>query len=469
MHPRTPKQSVRTITLLIMLLGTALTTLVVGPSGDAHKRIEPRVNHGAAQALALTHGSRPLFPQAPSPSPTPPEIVYKLRGLVCQEAFGGVGGSTMCNPLTAPQETTNANLSLSITDPRRDSSLNVTVLPTETSNSLQANMGARLHHEHAGGPAFITSAKAFLDVEVYVKDTPDNIYTIVISNGSSASNQFTHPPRSGGFGCPCGTQNAVGSATAVPGLTLYGTASQLGSQGMTFPEWPGVNYKLAYQRNPNDWDYIASASGGINDWDFDADLWADAFLSLNIFATSQCIRGIQLVCNPIANPLGAPNLSCPKFVAKHCFFVVSFPDGVKETFGAYDFGDLTPQTNYDPIPSPNACIADDLDMNLSKPFCKDLTPVLVDLCDAFRILNDAYRQGSAGTYNQATNNSDKWVRKRLDDMGLTTLLLPPSAPIDLGEYCTQKDRMTGIAASECDYEAQLRNRIFGGFFIERCP
>lgn len=125
---------------------------------------------------------------AQQPTPTPPDIVYKLRGFACEELRGGAN----CTPVS---ETTNANLSRSIVDSesRRESTLNVTVLPTDNSNILQATMGSRLQHLQAGGPAFTTSTIAYLDVVVYVKDSPSNIYTIVIDN-SPSNNQHTRPP-----------------------------------------------------------------------------------------------------------------------------------------------------------------------------------------------------------------------------------------------------------------------------------
>jgi hypothetical protein len=393
---------------------------------------------------------------AQTPTPTPPEIVYKIRGSVCEEEYGGVNGSANCTPVA---ETINTNFSRSIVSSSaiKESSLNVTVVPTATSNVLQASMGSRLQRLHVGGPSFIGSTKAFLDVEVYVRDSPSNIYTIFI-DGTPAGNQHNRPPTSGGFGCPCGTQNSLGSATLLSELTLYGTASELGSQVISFPEFPGVSYRLAYQRSQNDWDYVTSASGGVNDWDFDADLYADAFLSLNIYATSNCPTQIQLICRPVAPygaTLGNSGLVCPSFIAKHCYFLISFPDGHKETISAFPespiplfYGNLTPVRNGDPTTPPNGCISDDSD--ISKSFCKDLP--LSNPCDGYEKLLRALQRGNEGAYSLTNNNSNTWVNRRLSnpqELGLNNCPLPPSAPTNATEYRIQRDKIRVILASEC--------------------
>lgn len=404
---------------------------------------------------------------AQSPTPTPPDIVYKIRGSVCEEEYGGVGGSTNCTPIS---ETTNTNFSRSIvgSTSTKESSLNVTVVPTETSNVLQASMGSRLQRLHVGGPSFIGSAKAFLDVEVYVRESPSNIYTIFI-DGSSAGNQHNRPPSSGGFGCPCGTQNSSGSATLLAEVTLYGTASQLGSQVVSFPEFPGVNYRLAYQRSQNDWDYITSASGGVNDWDFDADLYADAFLSLNIFAISRCPVKIERVCRPIPNLY---RFRCPQFIGKHCFFVLTYQNGTKKRLGAYDRGALRPKYDDrdDYVPSPAECSSDEDDLTTTT--CKDLTPLLINkgMCDAYRILHEGYLAGPQGDYNQKTNNSNAWLKKRCDALGVNCML-PSSAPTNDVEYCSFKKRMLDdiFSLPGCNYATGTVSLLINDWFTEPCP
>lgn len=403
---------------------------------------------------------------AQTPTPTPPDIVYKIRGSVCEEEYGGVNGSTNCTPVA---ETINTNFSRSIVSSSaiKESSLNVTVAPTATNNVLQASMGSRLQRLHVGGPSFIGSTKAFLDVEVYVRDSPSNIYTIFI-DGSPAGNQHNRPPTSGGFGCPCGTQNSLGSATLLSEFILYGTASELGSQVVSFPEFPGVNYRLAYQRSQNDWDYVTSASGGVNDWDFDADLYADAFLSLHIYATSNCPTQIQLICRP-AVPTG---LSCLPHLAKHCYFLVSFPDAHKEKFSAFPsyyigpipFGDLTPKHNdgRDPEVPPNGCISDDSDLNLTKSFCQDLSPS--NTCDAYNKLLQAFRRGAEDPYYLDANNSNTWIKRRLIELGLFNIRLPASAPTNREEYVAQRNRIGGILASQCIPTAEKREELLQRWF-----
>lgn len=243
-------------------------------------------------------GFTPAVVSAQQPTSTPPPIVYKLRGQSCIGAFSGVPGGTDCTPI---QSVTNDSISLSLSDPKKSASINATVTPTTTSNSLQAQLTSLIEYEHASGPSFITSAASYLDIEVYVKDTPSDIYTIAITK-SHAIAASTVPPRSGGFGCPCNTQNATACATNFDPINLTGTASQLGDQVVTLPEYPGVNYRLAYIRNSNGWDYNTSANAGINDWDFDADLFASSTLSLNINAS--LVLGGHLTVSPTSLNFG---------------------------------------------------------------------------------------------------------------------------------------------------------------------
>lgn len=201
-----------------------------------------------------------------------------------------------------------------------------------------------------------------------------------------------------------------------------------------------MNYRPAYERSQNDWDWVTSASGGISDWDFNADLYADAFLSLYIYATSRCMSRLQLICRPIPStiPYTSRTLIGVPYVAKHCYFLLTFPDGTKTTIGAYDFGDLTPRYNDgSDSQNPQNCISDDSD--LGKPFCKDLPPS----CETFRVLNDAVNRRPLTPYHKATNNSNMWVKDRCDALGINCML-PPSAPTNQTEFNMQKDRVLNL-------------------------
>lgn len=441
MPPLTLKQSRRLITLLMMLASIGFATLMIASKSDARKPLEPRINSGIQ-----------------TPSPTPPPIVFKLRGDACNEQIGGVNGGEVC---TSPQVAVNAGLNITKEElPSRSASLTATILPTETSNSLQVQMQSASQYPHAYGPAFQASAKTHLTVEVYVRDSPSAVYTIMVK-GSSAHNEFIRPPVSCAFGS-CG-EGAVGSATQMPEFTLYGTASQLGSPGTTFTEFPGATYTLAYKRNPNDWDYVASAITGANGWDEDVGLFADSSLSLNIYATTTCATQIELICRP-APPTRLP---CLAHLAKHCYFLISFTDGKKLTVSAFpdpsflppSFGDLTPTLDGDPLTPPNGCISDDSD--IEKSYCRDLMPP--DSCDAYKKLLQAILRGPEGTYSLSINNSNTWIQRRLRELNLNDSL-PPSAPSDETTFRNQRNRILSKLVNECipgldnrTYEDMIQN------------
>jgi hypothetical protein len=422
----TMKQSPCLITVLMMLACVGFGTLMIAPRSEARKPIEPRINSWVQ-----------------TPSPTPPPIIFKLRGDACVEAAAGVNGGEIC---TSPQIALNAGLSVTKEElPSRSASLFATVIPTETSNSLQVQMQSASQYPHAYGPAFQASAKTHLTVEVYVKDTPSAVYTIMVK-GSSAHNEFIRPPVSCAFGS-CG-EGAVGIATQMPELTLYGTASQLGSPGTTFPEFPGATYTLAYKRNPNDWDYVASAITGANGWDEDVGLFAESSLSLNIYATTTCATQIELICRPAF----FTRLPCPAHPAKHCYFLISFAHGKKLTVSAFPdpsfrypfFGDLTPTLDGDPLTPPNGCISDDSD--IEKSYCRDL--MAPDSCDAYKKLLQAILRGPEGQYRLSTNNSNTWIQRRLGELNLNNSL-PPSAPSDEATFRNQRDRILSKLVNEC--------------------
>jgi hypothetical protein len=397
-------------------------------------------------------------------TPTPPPIVFKLRAKSCIGSYSGVPGSTDC---TQTQATTNTGLDTFLSDSRKDASVSASVQPKPTRNTLHAEMESRINYLSASGPSFITSANSYLDVEVYVKDTETDTYSISI-DGSSSHRENTRQPRSGGFGCPCGSQNALGMATSMPGLTLFGTASQLSNQVVTLPEFPGINYRLVYKRNVNGWDYQTTGSGGIGDWDFDAGLFAEASLSLDIVAAvcNQDLSKIELICRPLEGGFASvTDLGTRTFfqetyrkAGRHCYFLITRTDGTKFTIGAYfRNGMLAGGFNGDPITPPYGCIANDGDY--AKSYCLDLTPSIPNLCIAFRALVDDVNRVE-GVYNQKLNNSNGWVKRRLQEMGLSNPL-PPTAPSNAEEYCRQAARAVGIMNN--------LERSLGVWGIEPCP
>lgn len=154
---------------------------------------------------------------------------------------------------------------------------------------------------------------------------------------------------------------------------------------------------------------------------------------------------IQLICRPLGGntsnlndlTFDIKNFVMPK-LGRHCYFLVTKPDDTKLTIGAYPLTDLlTPDTARDSTTPRGGCISSDTDIR--KSVCIELTSCS-SRPSAYNQLVKALSRGPEGVYNVKTNNSNSWVKRRLQELECTETL-PPSAPTNAVEYCSQFERV----------------------------
>jgi len=139
------------------------------------------------------------------------------------------------------------------------------------------------------------------------------------------------------------------------------------------------------------------------------------------------IKSIEVICRPLS---GDPNdeLHITEKVGRHCYFLVEDFLGNESTYGAYNVNDrLTPVKNassdlLDAVPCGTGFLIGPLES-----VCKTVDPpqgqTLNSIVDH---LEQAIAVGPDGTYHRITNNSNLWLKQRINELSLG-ISLPNSA------------------------------------------
>ncbi len=209
------------------------------------------------------------FVFAQQPSATPPPIVILRQGAACRADLN-VAWSTVCDKkdevdygfeLKAPPDGSNRTSTLSVTG---------------AIDNLQAKMQSKINYPSVSGPAFLRSAWASLSVNIYLLDTPENIYSISVT-GDSAKDSSLRGPAKGD------TAGVYADATTVVPFSKRGAAAEFEGRAVALSKFPGIIYKLVYSKT-----FSIEVKGWAGHNTIDAGLFADAQLSLNISTSWKC-------------------------------------------------------------------------------------------------------------------------------------------------------------------------------------
>lgn len=229
--------------------------------------------------------------------------------------------------------------------------------------------------------------------------------------------------------------NRVGSVSSPDNSLSFGgpdytiTVNNRPTGGVQFfQEYPGVPYSLVYDEGGS-----LNVRDVVDHYHYQG---GDQFGKgeVNIDLKVNCLVGLELVCRPLESSLLDP-CDFRAQTGRHCYFLVTFSDGKKETFSAAINKDEDiegvrgeGERDRDPTDPPGGCSGS----KYSESICLGLLPP--DRCAAYdKLLQAVGRKG--GRYHFIDNNSNLWVRRRLDEMGLENVKLPSSAPTNQSEYC----------------------------------
>jgi len=165
-----------------------------------------------------------------------------------------------------------------------------------------------------------------------------------------------------------------------------------------------------------------------------------AVVSIGAAFAQPCTRAIQNI-QVIARPLGSGPGDLFNLLGRHSYFLVTFEDGGKNTYGAYPDGitnALTPRKGklQDPVDPPGGCGTD------SSPQSSVCLPLVLrpsrTYSEIIAHLERAVQSGSEGVYSARTNNSNTWVKRRLNELVSTGAIddvrLPASAVSNAEEF-----------------------------------
>ena len=166
---------------------------------------------------------------------------------------------------------------------------------------------------------------------------------------------------------------------------------------------------------------------------------------------SEPVHDIQVVSRPLGS-LGYIN----NIFGRHTYFLVTFADGSKNTYGAYPINHLlTPIESRleDPVDPPGGCNSDDA--SISTSVCYPLVLRGGGTYQAVLALLEnsvaAIPKAPNDTYSVASNNSNTWARKSLDALVRNGLIedvtLPASAVSNPDELASHRPTVLGRLAA----------------------
>jgi cysteine-rich repeat protein len=139
------------------------------------------------------------------------------------------------------------------------------------------------------------------------------------------------------------------------------------------------------------------------------------------------VSNVQVICRPLA-PEQSDQLGVTSKRGRHCYFAARDALGQKTTYSAFPRrGLLTPGKNFGhDLNDHNACGSfsplDSVCLVVSAPAGHSLQSIVAHL-------EQAVVAGPEGTYEPITNNSNTWVKRRIDELGLD-IILPEGAVFD---------------------------------------
>lgn len=182
------------------------------------------------------------------------------------------------------------------------------------------------------------------------------------------------------------------------------------------------------------------------------------------------VESIQVVCRPLDSDVGDEQ-HINSILGRHCYYLVTLYNGIQETYSAFNkSGKLTPAKNEDLGELPavwGGCNNGDLYCGVRSADCFDVVPAAGSSLEAvLEHLKAKDAAGAEGNYDNVSNNSNLWVKRRIDELGLN-IDLPADAITSHDELCdiipTIQQRL-----DDCDVSISIKLKIQALFIKLGC-